>query len=233
MAGELSRMQSEIELIGQPAIELEETNRRLSEIGAQLFKSRKLAEDLRARVGALRSLDTQLNEQHKLIDQVQRDIVQVESSISAVKGRIKEQQALIDQSEVIKSGYERLEASQGRFTVLEASRQKYEALRQEQNNLARSIDIERTRVESEIEQIRRRIEGEYVPLTEAEPNLLAGLGNIQKELATLAGNEKSLAEMRDRIQSLATGIGEAQSPDRPLSSGGKAVKRKVAPAEKH
>ena len=211
LAGELSRMQSEIELIGQPAIELEETNRRLSEIEAQLFKSRKLAEDLRAGVGALRSLDTQLNEQHKLSDQVQRDIVQVESSISAVKGRIKEQQALIDQSEVIKSGYERLEASQGRFTVLEASRQKYEALRQEQNNLARSIDIERTRVESEIEQIRRRIEGEYVPLTEAEPNLLAELGNIQKELATLAGDEKSRAEMRDRIQSLATGIGEVQS----------------------
>ena len=209
--GELGRIQTEIELIGQPAPELDETNRLLAEIGARLSESRKLAEDLRASVGALRSLDAQLTEQRKLSNQLQRDIVQSESTISAITGRIKEQEALINQAEDINSGIKQLEAAQARFAVLEASRQEHETLRQEQNDLTRFVEIERTRVESEVEQLNRRIAGEFAPLSEAEPTLLDELGTVRKELTVLAEVEKSLAEIKGRIQSLATGIGEAQS----------------------
>ncbi len=209
--GELGRIQTEIELIGKPAPELDETNRLLAEIGARLSESRKLAEDLRATVGALRSLDAQLTEHRKLSNQLQRDIVQAESTISAITGRIKEHEALINQSEDINSGIKQLEAAQARFAVLEASRQEYETLRQEQNDLTRFIEIERTRVESDVEQLNRRIAGEFAPLSEAEPTLLDELGTIRKELTVLAEVEKSLAEITGRIQSLATGIGEAQT----------------------
>ena len=227
LAGSLAHMEAEIETIGEPGKELEATNRRLHDIGSRLDQGRQAAEELRARIAVFQALESELKERQTQYLQVQQDIAQVESNIRTIESRIREHEDLIAQGDEIRAGVGQLESARRRFAELEGSRRDYESLRQELNEQTRVIDIERTHLESEIRQLRERVNEELLPAAAAEPGLAAGLEETQDQLAGKAAVEQALAEIRERIGVLATGIGEAKALAARYQSEGEQLKEKL------
>ena len=227
LAGGLAQMQAEMEGMGEPGKELEGVKRRLVGIGGQLDRSRKTAEELRARVAVFQGLERELEERQGQFRLVEQDMAQIGADIADIEARIKEHEALAARGEDIEAGVERLQRARNRFAELETARQRYEALREERNEQARIVEIEGTQLESEVRQLGHRVKEELGPAAAAEPLIVAELEEVRGELAGKSAVEENLAEMRSRAGGLATGIGEAQSLAARYESEGAQLREKL------
>ena len=175
----------------------------------------------------LRALTAALAEKRTRRAELGGEIARLESYIETAAARIKEHEAVIARGGEIEAGAARLAAAQQRFAQLEAARQSFDALRQEQNELTRTLEVERTRLETEVSQLRRRINEELAPLSGSEAALEESIKESRSKLAGLSGLAANLAEKRQKLQLLATGIGEAQSLASRYQSEGEQIKEKL------
>ena len=211
LTGGLSRIQSEIEDIGDPSSDLESVNSSLAKTEAALEQSRALAEDLRTKEANLQAVAREIQARKAQESLIRKDLAELESRRLEIQQRILEHQTLASRADEIRTGVVRLESAQGQFAGLEKSRQENDALRQQVNDLDRNIEIERTRLESEVAQLRRRVSEELAPVAKQEPVLVRQLKETQDALNECFEAETPLTEMREQLNALIKGIGEAQS----------------------
>ncbi len=211
LTGSFAQLQREIEDIGDPSAELAGVAKRLDDLNNQLAQRRREATELQEQVSRLERQTAELNERQRLLEQASHDITQLESSVIATKARIREYRSLTEQADDIREGVGQLEQTQRRFAIMEESRRQSQALRQKQNDLTQTIGIERTRLEADIDQLRRRIEGELAPKAAAEPALAAAQTQTRHLLDGLAEGEEELNAGRLRLQALAAAIGQART----------------------
>lgn len=209
--GSLSRMRSDLENIGDPAIELAEVKERLNRVNLQTEESRGRVEGLRAQVGELESFRERLAESGKNIADIRGDIEQLEASISTGQGRVRGYLDLIEQADAIRQGFERLALARHRFDSLEEARGRYDQLGESKNQLQRSIDSSRTLLEAKIAQLMRRVEVELPPKAGAESELSGHREQVQERLGGLDREKVQVAGLRERLTETSTAIGEAQS----------------------
>ena len=211
LSGGLEQMQSDLAAIGDPEQELQTVNANISDIERRLNLAREGAEELRMRVSALRRLETDLTVLRDRYSRGNQEIARVESTIASIKERMAEHQKLIARKDDIDRGVRQLQTEQLRFGELEVSRQQYESLKQRQTALERIIEIEKTRLEAEAAQLNRRILEELTPLAASEGAVAAELQGVRGKQAELEANSVRLADMRSKLQHLATAIGESQT----------------------
>ena len=118
-------------------------------------------------------------------------------------------------------------AAQDLFARMESTRQEFGILSREQGELSRAIEVERTRLETEARQLRRRADEDLSPLAASEATLGASLQESHQRLKEMESAESELAELRSRIQALATGVGEAQSLAARYQAEGEQIKEKL------
>ena len=187
--GSLGRMRSDLENIGDPAVELAEVKERLNTVNLQTEESRGRVEGLRAQVGELETFRERLAESGKNITDIRGDIEQLEASLSTGQGRVRGYLDLIEQADAIRQGFERLALARHRFDALEEARGRYDLLGESKNQLQRSIDSCRTLLEAKIAQLMQ---------------VQDRLGGLDREKVQVAG-------LRERLTQTSTAIGEAQS----------------------
>ncbi len=208
--GSLGRMRSDLENIGDPAIELAEVKMRLDDVNRQTEESRGRVEGLRAQVGELDSLRESLTELGVNITGIRSDIEQLESALSASQGRLRGYLDLIQEADPIRQGSERLILARNRLETLEEARGRYDQLGESKNQLQRSIDTSRTLLEAKIAQLVRRVHVELGPKAGAETELAGQLAQVQQRLNGLDQEKVQVAGLRDRLTKTSTAIGEAQ-----------------------
>ena len=208
--GSLGRMRSDLENIGDPAIELAEVKMRLDDVNRQTEESRGSVEGLRAQVGELDSLRESLTELGVNITGIRSDIVQFESALSASQGRLRGYLDLIQEVDLIRQGSERLILARNRLETLEEARGRYDQLGESKNQLQRSIDTSRTLLEAKIAQLIRRVHVELGPKAGAETELAGQLAQVQQRLNGLDQEKVQVTGLRDRLTKTSTAIGEAQ-----------------------
>ncbi len=208
--GSLGRMRSDLENIGDPAIELAEVKMRLDDVNRQTEESRKRVEGLRAQVGELDSLRESLTELGVNITGIRSDIEQLESALSASQRRLRGYLDLIQEADPIRQGSERLILARHRLETLEEARGRYDQLGESKNQLQRSIDTSRTLLEAKIAQLVRRVHVELGPKAGAETELAGQLAQVQQRLNGLDQEKVQVAGLRDRLTKTSTAIGEAQ-----------------------
>ena len=208
--GSLGRMRSDLENIGDPAIELAEVKMRLDDVNRQTEESRGRVEGLRAQVGELDSLRESLTELGVNITGILSDIEQLESALSASQGRLRGYLDLIQEADPIRQGSERLILARHRLETLEEARGRYDQLCESKNQLQRSIDTSRTLLEAKIAQLVRRVNVELGPKAGAETELAGQLAQVQQRLNGLDQEKVQVAGLRDRLTKTSTAIGEAQ-----------------------
>ena len=208
--GSLGRMRSDLENIGDPAIELAEVKMRLDDVNRQTEESRGRVEGLRAQVGELDFLRESLTELGVNITGIRSDIEQLESALSASQGRLRGYLDLIQEADPIRQGSERLILARHRLETLEEARGRYDQLGESKNQLQRSIDTSRTLLEAKIAQLIRRVHVELGPKAGAETELAGQLAQVQQRLNGLDQEKVQVAGLRDRLTKTSTAIGEAQ-----------------------
>ena len=208
--GSLGRMRSDLENIGDPAIELAEVKMRLDDVNRQTEESRGRVEGLRAQVGELDSLRESLTELGVNITGIRSDIEQLESALSASQGRLRGYLDLIQEADPIRQGSERLILARNRLETLEEARGRYDQLGESKNQLQSSIDTSRTLLEAKIAQLIRRVHVELGPKAGAETELAGQLAQVQQRLNGLDQEKVQVAGLRDRLTKTSTAIGEAQ-----------------------
>lgn len=227
LTGRVRQIQSDQEGLGDPGEELLTANRQVEELSNMLAHARKEVANLQARVGELRALHAALAEKRTRLAELSGEIARLDSYAETAAARVREHESVIARAAEIEAGAAKLAAAQQRFAQLEAARQSFDALGQEQNELVRAVDVERTRLETEVDQLRRRINQELAPLAESEATLEAALKENRIKLARLSDIAVGLAEKRQSIQLLATGIGEAQMQATRYQSEGEQIKEKL------
>ena len=208
--GSLGRMRSDLENIGDPAIELAEVKMRLDDVNRQTEESRGRVEGLRAQVGELDSLRESLTELGANITGIRSDIEQLESALPASQGRLRGYLDLIQEADPIRQGSDRLILARNRLETLEEARGRYDQLGESKNQLQRSIDTSRTLLEAKIAQLIRRVHVELGPKAGAETELAGQLAQVQQRLNGLDQEKVQVAGLRDRLTKTSTAIGEAQ-----------------------
>jgi exonuclease SbcC len=208
--GSLGRMRSDLENIGDPAIELAEVKMRLDDVNRQTEESRGRVEGLRAQVGELDSLRESLTELGVNIAGIRSDIVQLESALSASQGRLRGYLDLIQEADLIRQGSERLILARNRLETLEEARGRYDQLGESKNQLQSSIDTSRTLLEAKIAQLIRRVHVELGPKAGSETELAGQLAQVQQRLNGLDQEKVQVTGLRDRLTKTSTAIGEAQ-----------------------
>ena len=227
LAGRVQQMRADLEAIGDPAADLEVLNRQIVEIEAGLEPLRRDAQDLNTSLSLLRQQESELGERRNRHTQITGEMGRIQSEIAAVELRVRDHEAVIARGPDIEAGALKLGAAQELFARMESTRQEFDSLNREQGELSRVIEMERTRLETEARQLRRRAEEDLSPLAASETTLVESVHESQRRLEELTAAESALAELRGRIQALATGVGEAQTLSARYQAEGEQIKEKL------
>jgi DNA repair protein SbcC/Rad50 len=225
--GILHQMQREIEEIGQPSQELAGVAEYLDKLAEQLIEKHREADNLRGQVTEMERRRNELLDLQKRVQGLRLEIAQLESRITATQGRIEEYQELVRQTASIEKGMEQLEQARRRFESLEEARTRFDFLNQERNRLVNAIAAQRARLETQIEQLEHRVKAELTPKAQAEAGLVAQKSETKKLMESLGKEEREIAEQRQRQQTLATRIGEAQTTAERYNTEGQEIRKKL------
>ncbi len=227
LTGRVRQIQSEREALGDPGEELLTANEQVEEVSKQLALLRKDAGEMQARVAGFSAILAALAEQKSRHADLSAETTRLREYIETTAVRLRECKAVIARAGEIEAGASRLAAAQDCFARLEGARQSHDTLRQEHNELTRVIEVERTRLEAEIRQVRRRINEDLAPLAESETALEESLRESRFNLAGLSDMATQLVAKRQEVQLLAGGIGEAQSLATRYQSEGEQIREKL------
>ncbi|MCY4367051.1 MAG: SMC family ATPase [Chloroflexi bacterium] len=227
LSGRVLQMQADLAAIGDPAVELAAINRQLADLEAGLEPLRRDVQDLKNSLFLLRQQESEVGERRSRRAQVTGEMARIQAEIAAVELRVKDHEGVIASAPDIEAGALRLVAAQDLFARMESTRQEFDLLSREQGELSRGIEVERTRLETEARQLRRRADEDLSPLAASEATLGASLQESQQRLKEMKSAESGMAELRSRIQALATGVGEAQSLAARYQAEGEQIKEKL------
>ena len=225
--GSLLQMRREIDETGDPTHELVGVGKYLSRLEQDLLEQRKVADEARSRVSELGQIRSELAQLQSRIQEYRQDAARLEATISSAQGRIQQYLAVIQRASEIEEGVQRLKEARQRFESLEKARSQFDTLTQEKRVLLQTIETRRVRLESQLEQLRHRMEIELSPKAQAEAALTQEREQIQRRLEELGLQERENARQRQHHQVLATSIGETQSTASRFEIEGREIRAKL------
>ena len=226
--GVLQQLRREVEELGDPSQELFGLEQYLQTVETDLQGKRRELDLLRIRNQELENRRQALVEEQQRIEHLEAEMVQLEVALAQSQRRIEEYLTLVDQAPAISEGLEKLGEARQRFEALEEVRGRHLAHVENRAGALQAIDGRRARVESLVEELQRRIEGELSPQARAEDQLLSEQQRLLIQRQALGEQGEELASQRDRQQNLANRIGEAQTTAERYKSEGEELGKKLA-----
>ena len=211
LEGALGWMRNEAESIGDPSDELSHVGTNLDALSLRLAEKRREIDDLRGQVRELERQRDQLTELEGQIRTLDQEIKQLDTAMAEARSRILQYQDLVQQAETIKQGAAQLEQARELFEALEAARRQFDQLAEGRSSIVRAIDTGRGRLETQVEQLRHRVERELPPKAGAEPALVTEQEQVRSRLEALEEEAGKITVQQQNQQTLSTLIGETQS----------------------
>lgn len=225
--GAVQQMRREAEQMDDPSQELAGVDLRLAELDQLITAQRQEVNHLRSQVADLERKRLDLADGQRQARELAQEIQQLESRVTTTQQRMAGYQALLEQATSIEQGLLRLRQARQRFEDLEEVRGRHDSLAQARNGLSQLIDTQRARLETQAEQLKHRVESELTPTARAESGLTVQQEEVRGQIEGLAKDEQELLRQRQRQQTQAVSIGEAQTTAERYRVEGEELRKKL------
>ena len=225
--GELEGMRRDIARSDGIRTELDRVNDDLAGLTGRVETGRETVTLLKTRVDHLRTIRQELQELVGRIRTFEADISNLQDEASSREARIAAYGSLIGEKDIIESGLALFQEASRRNQEMNASRDRFDELTKTRSDLEGAVGRARARLEERVGHLERRIEGELRPKVEASPALALKLGEAKQTAQGLVEDDKDLTEHRQRLQELATRIGQHEGDTARLVSEGQDIRAKL------
>ena len=219
-AGNVERLRRELEQLVAPTAELKT-------VETTLFNANKDLEEQKVKTSALRDQVTELRRQQAGLEEssgrmvmLAKEAEQFESAHKVSQQQVVAFEKLISQASTIREGSAQLTAARNAFARLEEAGQTFDELERLRVSTAARIDLKRTQLEGQIQQISTDIESRLNPKIQELEQIQTNQILLQEQGPEFDERATVLARERENLQGISIQIGQLQSAlERSVSEG--------------
>ena len=226
--GVSQQLEKEREDLGDPSLELQGVEKHLIDTEKQINSTRQELEQIRHRVREIEEKQAAIAEERKQVDQLENEIGRLSSSSISIQQRIRNYSELISQTDTIRTGLLQFTESKSKFESLEAIRGLHIALTDRRIQLQQNIAGKRNILESQIQETKRKISSELIPIAESEPRLLEQRDQLYLDNQKLNDRQHEFEDTRKQQQLLANRITQTDTTSELYKREGEELARKLA-----
>ena len=218
--GNVDRLRRELDQLVAPTAELKT-------VETTLFNANKDLEEQKVKTSALRDQVTELRRQQASLEKSSERMVvlakeaeQFESAHKVSQQQVVAFEKLISQASTIREGSAQLTAARNAFARLEEAGQTFDELERLRVSTSARIDLKRTQLESQIQQISTDIESRLNPKIQELEQIQTNQILLQEQGPEFDERATVLARERENLQGISIQIGQLQSAlERSVSEG--------------
>ena len=226
--GVSQQLEKEREDLGDPSLELQGVEKHLIDTEKQINSTRQELEQIRHRVREIEEKQAAISEERKQVDQLENEIGALSSSSISIQQRIRSYSELILQTDTIRTGLLQFTESKSQFESLEAIRGLHIALTDRKTQLQQDTAGKRNILESQIQETKRKISSELMPIAESEPRLLEQRDQLYLYNQKLNDRQHEFEDTRKQQQLLANRITQTDTTSELYKMEGEELARKLA-----
>ena len=206
--GTVDRLRRELEQMVAPATELKEVETALFTANKDLAEQKVKTTGLREQVGELRRQQAGQEESAQRLTVLAKEAEQFESAQNTALKQVLAFEKLVGQATVIREGAAQLNAARDEFARLEEAGRSFDDLERQRAAVSSAMDVKRTRLESQIQQLSTEIDTRLSPKAHGVEKLQISLKQLQDEGPRLEEQEKVLTGERERLNAIAVRTGQ-------------------------
>ena len=218
--GNVDRLRRELDQLVAPTAELKT-------VETTLFNANKDLEEQKVKTSALRDQVTELRRQQAGLEEssgrmvmLAKEAEQFESAHKVSQQQVVAFEKLLSQASTIREGSAQLTAARNAFARLEEAGQTFDELERLRVSTAARIDLKRTQLESQIQQISTDIESRLNPKIQELEQIQTNQILLQEQGPEFDERATVLARERENLQGISIQIGQLQSAlERSVSEG--------------
>jgi len=218
--GNVDRLRRELDQLVAPTAELKT-------VETTLFNANKDLEEQKVKTSALRDQVTELRRQQAGLEEssgrmvmLAKEAEQFESAHKVSQQQVVAFEKLISQASTIREGSAQLTAARNAFARLEEAGQTFDELERLRVSTAARIDLKRTQLEAQIQQISTDIESRLNPKIQELEQIQTNQILLQEQGPEFDERATVLARERENLQGISIQIGQLQSAlERSVSEG--------------
>ena len=218
--GNVERLRRELDQLVAPTAELKT-------VETTLFNANKDLEEQKVKTSALRDQVTELRRQQAGLEEssgrmvmLAKEAEQFESAHKVSQQQVVAFEKLISQASTIREGSAQLTAARNAFARLEEAGQTFDELERLRVSTAARIDLKRTQLEGQIQQISTDIESRLNPKIQELEQIQTNQILLQEQGPEFDERATVLARERENLQGISIQIGQLQSAlERSVSEG--------------
>ena len=226
--GVSQQLEKEREDLGDPSLELQGVEKHLIDTEKQINSTRQELEQIRHRVREIEEKQAAISEERKQVDQLENEIGALSSSSISIQQRIRSYSELILQIDTIRTGLLQFTESKSKFESLEAIRGLHIALTDRKTQLQQDTAGKRNILESQIQETKRKISSELMPIAESESRLLEQRDQLYLDNQKLNARQHEFEDTRKQQQLLANRITQTDTTSELYKREGEELARKLA-----
>ena len=218
--GNVDRLRRELDQLVAPTAELKT-------VETTLFNANKDLEEQKVKTSALRDQVTELRRQQAGLEEssgrmvmLAKEAEQFESAHKVSQQQVVAFEKLISQASTIREGSAKLTAARNAFARLEEAGQTFDELERLRVSTSARIDLKRTQLEGQIQQISTDIESRLNPKIQELEQIQTNQILLQEQGPEFDERATVLARERENLQGISIQIGQLQSAlERSVSEG--------------
>jgi len=208
--GNVDRLRQELEQLVEPAAELKELETGLLALNKDLAEQQVKTTTLRDQVGELRRQQAGQDESIQRLLALAQEMEQFESAHKAAQQQVLGFEKLVEAAPAIRQGATQLADARTFFARLEEAGRNYEELERHRAAASSAVDVKRTLLELQLQQLNSDIETRISPKAQGLDQLQQSQQQLQGEGPGLEEQEKALAGERELLNGLAVKTGQLQ-----------------------
>jgi len=209
--GNLDRMRRELEQLLAPSAELADVEAGLAARSKELAEQQTKTTGLREQVGELRRQQAGQEETTQRLSALAPELEQFEAAQKAAQQQVASFEKLVVQAPAIRQGAAQLATARNVFARLEEAGRSFGELERQRAAVSGAIDVKRTLLESQAQQLNIEIDSRLGPKTQGLEQLEVDQTQLQSQGPGLEEQERAVAVERERLNGLAVQAGQLQS----------------------
>ena len=191
--GTVDRLRQDLEKMEAPALELEEVESSLATQHKDLAEQQLKTSGLREQVGELRRQQSGQEEAARRVATLAKEMEQFESAHKTALQQVADFEKLVGQAPAIRQGAAQLATARTTFARLEEAGRNFDELVGQKTAATGAIDVKRTLIESQVQQLNSEIETRFNPKAQAMEQLETSKQQLQDQGPAIEEQERALA----------------------------------------
>ena len=209
--GNVDRLHRDLELLAEPTAELEELENSLAALDKDLSEQQVKTTAVRDQVGELRRQQAGQEESARRLSDLAKEMEQFESAHKTAQQQVAAFDTLVEAAPAIHQGAAQLATARDAFARLEEAGRSFEELERQRVAASGVIDVKKTLLESQIQQLTTEIETRLSPKAQGLEQIETSQQQLQAEGPIIEEQERALATERERLNAMAVQTGQLQS----------------------